>query len=185
MFLYLVSCDLFTTRDPEDPDSNANNFLPPTSSDIVLSNFTNAFISKSIENYSACFTDSQDPMSRYEFLPSVNIYALYPETFDNWSLDNERRYFNSLISNIPNEVIPELNWTNLESEPFVDSVVYNLSYNLKIDHNKSGTPTEFNGKMRLTIVRNTNDLWSIRRWFDFLENEEDNTWSLLKAGFYY
>jgi len=72
----LTGCFLFETRTPELPDQSSGNFIPPTSPDIVLENFTQAIKNKNADHYEACFIDSG-----YTFIPSSDANTQFPSFF--------------------------------------------------------------------------------------------------------
>lgn len=184
---FAMSCNLFDTRDPEEPDSGASNYEPPTSADIVISNFVSAIREKNTENYISCLYE-QDPESglEYEFSPTSSAKATYESIFSNWNIDAERNYFLSMVANMFDEINPELNLSGGNFESILpDSAVYVSDYYLKIDHNSETIPTEFSGQMRFTLKSTANGLWSIQKWIDVREPSDTipDSWSNLKALF--
>ncbi len=189
--LLLVSCEWFTAREPEKPDSGTSNFEPPTDYSIVISNFKNAISEKNLENYLACLADESKDKFGFSFNPSARAQAQYPSLFLDWGVTDENQSFNSLINSMEKPVNPRLN-LYYEADGFEnkqpDSAVFAADYILKIDHNVESIPADrFGGSLHLTIRRNKSGLWSIYRWLDQQSSVNDsieNTWSEMKALFY-
>jgi hypothetical protein len=186
----LAGCGLFKTRNPESPDSGKTNYLPPTSADIVITNFTNAIKEKNAENYLACLSDSTSTQDRnYQFIPSSDALSRYQGIFDNWNKASENRFFYTLKSNIPVNVSPILDLKNFPYQydlSLPDSVIYTSAYTLDINYNLSGLPIQFSGTLQFAIHRNNNGYWYIQKWTDTKPtNDTTSTWSILKAQFSY
>ena len=188
IFLALSSCGLFSTRDPESPDTGKSTFVPPTSAIDVVTNFKNAIIEKNTENYSSCFFDSVNATeTSYSFVPSADAYALYQSIFDNWNLDDEKHIFLAIISKLPDGISPQLEFTNsdyIDRQP--NSETYISDYHILVNHNIQGLDTAFAGTLQFIIKRReSNGYWYIQKWTD---NNPSNdsvgaTWSILKAQF--
>ncbi len=190
LFLLLLfqSCNWFSTRTPEEPDTGRSSYQPPTSADIVISNILNAVKEKNTDNYIACLSDSSaGSISLFEFRPAAEAYAIYTGIFDFWGINSERQYFVSAVSAIETEIYPIFVLNNSKFEILLpDSAVYVSDYYLDIEHNAEAIPTVFSGTMRLTIKPATSGLWAVCRWIDTKKNNDtiDNTWSEMKAMFF-
>lgn len=187
--LYLNSCNLFSLRNPEQPDNGNVSFQPPTSPTIVISNLTNAIIEKNAENYISCLTDSSATISNFNFLPSANATSSFIGTFDNWTTFSEKTYYLSMISNMESFNKPEILFTNVKLDLFSDSAIYTSNYLINIEHKVSNFPKSFQGNLRFTIVQNNSGLWYIKRWYDYSNNDEiadslKYTWSFIKGRFF-
>lgn len=182
----LAGCDIFGTRSPEEPDTGRSSFQPPTQPSIVISNFKNAVSEKNIDNYLLCFSGSSvdSSIGKFVFQPSVEGNSLFPGLFENWGMDNERKYFNSLKSKLPAEVNPVILLKNEiygVSQP--DSVVISYEYYMKLNFIDNSIEKEYSGTMQLTLIPQNNGLWSIFRWQDIKSQNDtiDATWSKLKG----
>ncbi len=181
-----MSCSPFDTRDPEEPDAGASSFIPPTSPDIVVSNFIESVSSKNIENYISCFQISNENDEVYYFVPSSDALNNYPNIFMNWKTEDERRYFISVVSLLPENINPELMFNSPEFESITpDSAVYVSGYSLRIPNNQ-GIDELYSGVLQFTIVPEDNSFWRIKRWRDGSSGDSDttDTWSILKAYMY-
>ncbi len=182
----LGSCDMFSPRDPELPSSGKSTFIPPTEPAIVIENFKNSLLEKNTDNYVSCFADtSLYSKVLFVFVPSGAAIAGFPSVFDDWGIDSERRYLNSMIGNIHNDLSISLILTNSKLN-FVspDSSLYTADYNLQTPHNIKDLQKEFKGSLQFTLSKQSNGLWSINRWIDnnpMVSDSVSVSWSLLKA----
>ena len=185
--ILITGCNLFETRNPEEPDTGRPSFQTPTSASVVILNFQNAILEKNVENYEACFADSvQTKNYHYIFTPTGEANGLYPLVFSMWDISSERRAFNSLVSNMKKDDYPKLDINFINPEPFQDSIVYIGDYSLTLTHSVATIPEKFAGKLQLTIVQGEDGLWYVYRWID-TKTENDtipDTWSIMKALFY-
>ena len=170
VLIAISSCDMLSTRSPEEPNSNTSVFIPPTSYDIVISNFKKAVEEINIDNYILCFEPEN-----YKFYPSADVNAGYEIIFADWNANSERFYLNSLSTenNISEKGILTLTNPNFEIITS-DSAVYFSDYILKYDFLKGNTV--FSGRIKLSILRNNTGIWHIRRWIDYkIEHDSIST----------
>jgi hypothetical protein len=189
MIVSVTGCDLFSTRDPEIPDTGKSNYLPPTEPSIVIQNFEYSIKEKNLENYLKCFVNSNsDTKKIYAFYPTPDAVSSFGSLFENWTVENERRVFNSIISQLSEGSYPVLYWQNKQPmNENSDSAIFVADYYLKFDFNDTNLPGEFAGKITLTMIPQDNGLWLIKSWYDYNATKIDsikNTWSLLKAKLY-
>lgn len=182
-----ISCDFFSTRTPEPPDTGRSGFLPPTSATIVLTNFINSIKEKNSENFIACLSDSSTSNLTFSFIPSSEALVKFPGKFNIWNRTSELRSFNSVLSSIKDDEKPNLIFKKSlnDFENFsTDSAVFYSSYYLFIPHTKENLPTEYEGTIQLTINLH-NQRWSITKWIDISSMEDSSkfSWSILKANF--
>lgn len=178
----LGSCTLFSTREPENPITNRSAHQVPTSPDIVVQNLLTAIREKNPANYASCFVgDSVAGIpTLYSFQPSADAQSLYPALFANWSVENEQRYFASLLLDLDNTTIP-----SVELQPSASTIVEPSSSIYTYDYTLIPQQQLYRGKMRLTIIRLANGNWAIHQWTDeSLPNQQsEQTWSFLKAAY--
>lgn len=179
LLLVLAGCDIFHTRDPENPSQSNSTFTPPVSPEIVLANLGSAIHDYNVDNYIRCFSD---PTSRtYEFVPSQAVRAHYPGLFTQWNLESERRYL--LNMGTPKNSPPSVTFTNQQTITVSsDSVIYNMNYTFTFPHNRANIPQIVQGNMQISIGSDAQHRWSIYRWQDF-QTVSDSTWSYWKAVF--
>jgi len=184
LVISLNSCGLFETRDPEDPTNNKSSYLPPTSANIVISNFINAIQEKNTENYMANFS-ANNSEELFVFQPTANAFAIYTSLFDSWDIDDERRSFLSMVSNLTEEAKPVLAISNQKFDVLSpDSAVFIADYILNLSHNLGSIDTDFSGTLQFTLFPKSDGLWCIQRWVD-IKTQQDSleSWSILKAVF--
>jgi hypothetical protein len=179
-------CELFTTREPEKPDSSKSSFQPPVNPNLVISNFISAINEKNTTNYISCLADTlQSDNIQFHFYPSASAYAVYKNLFDNWNLTSEQQYFMSFVSKMLTEDKPVLLLSNLLFNNLPDSVIFQSDYKLTINHTDDTKYKEFSGSLQFTLMQKSNGLWSIVRWIDVAPQADSikNTWSIFKAQF--
>lgn len=181
LFLLLNGCGLFGLRDTETPTESRTHFDPPISPYVVISNLIYSVTEKDVNNYLNCFVDTAYTTNKFYFSADIASQIQYP-VFINWTLSNEKSYFNNLLAltnqNYSFLLLNNENWIN-----YSDSAIYDADYLLRFDHQKPNVSKALNGKLRFVMVLNTKNLWSISRWIDFKASDADTTWSVLKANF--
>ncbi len=180
--IFVAGCGLFNLRDAENPVDPRSNFIPPTTPDIVITNFVSAITERNLNNYLQCFVDSNFSTRRFSFTADALSQQQYP-IFRYWNLNNERYYFTSLISQTSPSATSYLFLSNVIINPSSDTSVYDADYLLRFDHNAANIPHTLKGKMRLILGVDTRNLWSIHNWIDLANPSGDTTWSFIKAGF--
>jgi hypothetical protein len=177
--LSVYSCAL---RDAELPVTSRNTFIPPTSPDLVMVNLQFSVIEKDINNYMACFVDTNYSLRRYTYIPDVVSQIQYP-IFRFWNMTNEKSYFTSLISNTEPTSASNLFFSNSKLNTFGDTAFYDADYLLHFDHRNANVSKTLKGKIRLILASDSRNLWSVHRWIDFKSDNADTTWSVLRANF--
>lgn len=177
-----AGCELFQTRDAEPPDSgNVGVFLQPDRPEVVLDNLVSAVENLNALNYSRCLIERG-----FKFNPSNSAQNSSPEIWGNWSLEDEKTYFNNLRSAATNSSGHRLTLSNISTElSSNDSRQVFATYTLTVLHNRSnlGVPTTISGTLALRLQLENSGLWSISEWTD-ISNGDDYSWSDLKAAFY-
>ncbi|MPM71848.1 hypothetical protein SDC9_118819 [bioreactor metagenome] len=178
-----VSCTLFETREPEDPNADTKRLPPPTTPDILIDNFIESIKSKDIENYIACFHKTN-----YLFIASNDAITKFPSLFDKWQIDNERSCFLAFTTSIGKLASINLTFSNRNFETIsTDSAILITNYSLNYDsQNIINQPDKYIGKLALTLLPVEGGLWTISRWQDFTVSNDTikDTWSHLKAYFH-
>lgn len=181
--LFTSGCDLFNTRDPENPDENRANFQPPKQPSIVIENLKNSFNDKNTQNYILCFVDTLFVNKQFIFLPSSEAASTYAFLTQDWSLDDERRYFNSVISKVPKDfpmtlTFSDENYSSLSG----DTLIYSANYFINLPHSSS-EPKNYSGNLQFNMIRDDRSDWSIYYWKD-TRSSNLPSWSELKGIFY-
>lgn len=182
IFLF-QSCEIFEVRDSELPDRSRFNYLPATDIDILFTNFSNSMLEKSIQNYSNLFPQASFSTQKLEFTPAISSLSRFPQLGENWSNDDEEKYFRNVTNKIPAEdgIILELSDKNIVN--FGDSIIVTAKYRLNVAHTESSIPVYFAGEFEIRCIRDVRQILSIFRWKD-LSNGTDPCWSDLKGYFY-
>ncbi len=184
--LICSGCSLLETRTPENPE-NAVQYDPPFDYQTVLMNLKKSIQFKDPTGYVRCFSDSLNGSNQFfVFEPSIEVLTRYGGLFSQWNINQERVYFQNVMSKIPKEIQTELQLTNTSIDGITpDSVIIQSDYRLLIPHGMISISGEANGSLRFVIKRQTDGLWSIQRWTDFLGKHDTTgiTWSVIKAQF--
>ncbi|OGU54611.1 MAG: hypothetical protein A2V66_17335 [Ignavibacteria bacterium RBG_13_36_8] len=182
LLVALSGCDLFTTRDPEDPTSTRSNFVPATTPEILFQNLQESFRERITENYMACFVDSSYLAKQYVFNPAVSSLSQFPNLSD-WTLEAERQHFNYVKSiSSPNIQISLL----LENRSFSsvdDGWIYQYEYTLSIPTTNPAIPGIYKGIAQFKIENDSRPIWVITEWTD-IQVENFPCWSELKGRSY-
>jgi hypothetical protein len=180
--IVVSGCELFETRPAEPPDTgNVGVFLQPDRPEVVLDNLISAVENLNPVNYSRCLISNG-----YRYNPSNSALNSSPEMWANWSIDDERTYFNNLRAAATNSGGHRLALTNISTElSSNDSRQVFANYTLTVLHNRTnlGVPTTISGTLALRLQLGEDGLWSIREWTDISSGGE-YSWSDLKAAFY-
>ena len=183
---FISSCSLLEPRTPELPE-NAVQYDPPFDYQTVIVNLKKSVQYKDPTGYIRCFSDSLNGASfSFVFEPSIEILTRYAGLFSQWNINQERVYFQNIMSKIPRDANSELLMTNTVFDAITpDSVILQSNYRFIVPHGMPSISNEANGSLRFIIKRQSNGLWSIQRWTDFLGTQDTigNTWSALKAQF--
>lgn len=167
----------FELREPEPPDA-ASDWLPPTQIDILLNNFTAAVQTLNTVNYERCFTGPQ-----YRFVPDPTSAGTATTLFTNWSVSEERDYFNSLRRRSPLNGRQQLTFSSRRDQFFTpDSAEVSALYQLRIAQSDTAfRSTLLEGNIRLLVRRRSNE-WKIAGWRD-QRTSNAASWTDLKKYF--
>lgn len=185
--LMLTSCDLFSTRNPEQPDTAGTGYIPPTSYDLVIENLKNSIKERNLNNYLLCLSDSSfTGISQFEYIADPQISSQFQGIFSEWNTNSEEKYFSSMVSSILEETKPILNFTDGKYQNFIDSIIFNGTYFLSINFSDEQSEKNYNGTTRIVLKRSSTGFWYITSWYDFQANDNNLfTWSYLKSKYYF
>ncbi len=181
--LFLFSCDLLTTREPESPDTRRTSYLPATTPDILLLNLKNSLKEKVLENYMACFVDNSYTPLPFIFLPSSESVASFP-TLATWDLTAEQQYFNNLIIGTKKDIPIILDLQNESKTTMGDSAIYQYDYIISLTPSNENIKNSYRGNLIFYIYLDSRNQWVISKWEDFNLNNNP-TWSALKGSLYW
>lgn len=182
VFLTIVfavkGCGIFETRDPEVPLTIRSTYFPPTSADLVIDNLTYAIEEKNSENYSKCVSDLS-----FQYVPDSRSAQIY-EVFASWDKSAEKRYLDNLIARTEPNSTSQLFLSNERLRQISsDSAIFQAEYIFVFQHNNAGTPKSGKGNLLISLATDSDDLFYMRKWEDFRQNDTDFTWSEFKANF--
>lgn len=185
--LLLNSCDLFSTRNPERPDTGGTGYIPPTSYDLVIANLKNSIKERNLNNYLLCFSDSSfTGISQFEYIADPQSSAQFQGIFSEWNIKSEEKYFTSMVSFILDETNPNLNFTDVEYQNFNDSIVFTGTYFINLEFANEFSGNNFSGNSRIVLKNSKSGFWYITSWYDFQSNDNSLlSWSYLKSKYYY
>lgn len=177
-----AACDLFETREAEQPNQSGSTFIPPTSADLVLTNLRTAITERNTNNYLRCFVDTLHSSRQFVFHPTSSALSRYPALFSRWNLQSERAYFESIRALMSKDDASSLSFQGSFQLIASDSAVYNADYQLTFQHHVSGIPETVYGNVQFLFGTDRNKTWSIIDWID-TNNGAPTSWSELKGRF--
>lgn len=173
----VISCDIFTTRNPEEPNKPSSNFLPATSPEILFQNFKSSIEEKIIENYMSCFVDTTFLKKRFNFIPAIGSVSQYT-VLSSWSINEEKQYFNNLKAILPQGRNIVITFDKTQENLFNDSAYYFIDYSITINSNIIGGT--YKGTAQFKIFADSRRQWVIVEWQD-IKKENYLCWSDLKG----
>lgn len=182
LLIFLFGCDLFTNRDPEEPDAARSNYIPATSSDILFSNLKSSMQEKVLENYMACFVDPSFSEITYVFIPSNQAVVRFPSLVE-WNIPAERQYFNNLINKTSTNAPIILDLQNEIKNTTSDSAVFQYDYTVTLASTDENLPEVYRGNVKFYIYLDSRNQWAIGKWED-LAIDSHPSWSELKGAMY-
>lgn len=180
--VFLVSCDLFQTRPPEDPDQTKSNYTPPTLAKDLIQNLIYSFEEKNTVNYSKSFeTDLTN--KTFSFIPSSSAQATYPGIWEAWDLHSETQYYNAVKATVPDgqNLTLKLSTEDAAFSILGDSAKYSSSYSISIPQRNSA-PLTYQGNVEFTMIRDSRQIWVIYFWKDNAIGDNPS-WSDLKGSY--
>lgn len=173
----VVSCGLFSTREPASPLDTTPSSDLALSSDEALTQLSAAFSLHDPNLYLSVIADS----FRYESTPQA--YASGPAYFADWSFNQERNFIRNLLafSMIPADSLAELTLETIQQQEGADSTVTYQGYRLEVHTIRNDLPDVYEGVALMVIGRGVDGGWRIRRWLDDASGDSP-TMSQLRAG---
>ena len=178
-----TSCDLFTTREAENPNQNRSNFQTPFSARIVVENLKYSLADKNVQNYVACFVDTLFASKPYLFSASSEAMSLYQ--MQGWGIVEENGYLNSVVNKVPKDFSLTLSLSDtVYSSLGGDSIIYSATYSLNVPFQSDvANPKNYAGNLELKMLRDSRSEWVIYFWKD-TKSQTLPSWSELKGSFY-
>ena len=182
--VFIVSCDLFQTRPPEGPDQTKSNYTPPDQAKILIQNMINSFFDKNTDNYRKSFESiSGLTNNNFTFIPSSSAQIAYQGIWDNWDVQSEAQYFNSIKNTVPDELPMRLSLSTEDASLSIlgDSARYTSYYTISIPQINSEN-LFYEGNVEFTMVRDSRQIWIINYWKDNAIGDSPS-WSDLKGSY--
>lgn len=180
--IFVGGCDIFSTRDPEDPSSTRSNFVAATTPEILFQNMIESFREKIVENYMACFVDRAFLDIEYSFIPSAGSASQFT-ILNDWSVELEQQYFRNVRSIVLENSPIGLEFSNEISNPSGESAIYQFDYRLTVPTSDPNVPSDYEGTVQFRINLDSRQIWVITEWQD-TQIENLPSWSELKGRFY-
>jgi hypothetical protein len=181
LLLFINGCDIFSTREPEDPDVGRTGNLPATTPNQLFENLKLAFEDKTVDNYMRLFADQFSMEYTFTFIPSAGAIAKYP-SLSQWDLNSERIYFENIkVATLDGAPIL-LTQILINNITQVDSAVFQYDYILTIPFTEESINATYKGRSEYVINLNSSNEWVITSWQD-IEVEGFPSWSELKGSF--
>ena len=180
--LSLTACDIFNTRDAEDPEESRSNYTTPSEPQILIQNLINSFSDKDANNYVKSFTDPAFSYKVFFFLPTSSALQTWSNIWIDWDVDKEFQYFQNLVNAVPEDLPVTLGFTSEFYSPFGDSLNYTAQYSISIPQ-LNDDPLNYSGNVKFSMVRDMRDTWAIYFWQDNAISDSQS-WSDLKGTSY-
>jgi hypothetical protein len=176
---FVFGCDIFESRDPEQPNQSRSNYDTPSEPQIVIQNLKNAFSDKNADNYRKNFASGPPLVDRnFFFLPTNQALSRNPNLWAGWTTEDEFQYFNNLIIRTPEELPITLSLFSENYSPLGDSTIYTAEYSINVP-NLSGAPDIYEGSLKFSMITDNQAAWIIYYWED-ITKENNRSWSDLK-----
>jgi hypothetical protein len=179
LLISITGCDLFQTRDPQNPSEPKSSYRVPFEPAGVIDNLKNAFKDKNSNDYKMNFSTGMPLVDRnFFYVPSGNVLG-FPS---DWAIDAEFQYFNNLITRTPQDIPITLSFTDEVYDVRADSAIYSAKYFISVPILNS-EPKVFEGSLKFTMTTDINAAWVIYFWED-IAIQNSKSWSELKIEFY-
>lgn len=179
--LFVSGCDIFNTRDPENPEQSRSNYTTPLEREVLIDNLINSFSDKNADNYLKSFSEAGFTDKIFSFVPSSKALSLF-QIWDTWDRSAEFQYFNNLINQVPQELPITLVLSNQIYSPFQDGFIFTAEYSLSIPK-LNAEPDIYRGSLKFNLIQDNRSVWVIYFWED-IALQDETSWSELK-GFNY
>jgi hypothetical protein len=178
----LASCDIFETRNAETPEDTRSNYTSPLIREDLISNLINSFSDKNAENYKKSFAVAPELTTfEFKFTPSGQALNQY-QIWEDWSVDDEFRYFANLVNSTPSQFPITLSLSNELFSPSNEGFIYTADYFISVPQ-LNADPKTYSGNLKFNLTTNINNFWVIYSWEDIAVSGS-LSWSDLKGSAY-
>jgi hypothetical protein len=175
--LLIVSCsDIFSTRDPENPEGNNEGIYNETPDDLIIS-FKTSLLTLDPYRYESLFLNLPDHEDSYKFVSLAS--DVEQSRFYYWDIENEKIF----ITGIKNDTISfsEIELSYDPPNETTDTIELNADYSITVT--KGDTSYKINGTFILDLIKTNSLFWYIRTWTDV--SPSGNSFSSLKEPYAY
>jgi hypothetical protein len=178
LFLLTAGCGLFSTRNPEAPDTGRRTWNPPRVPLDVLSNISSAMLERDPVNYLRSFD-----ADHFRFEADPVALAGNP-AMAGWGYAEESQYISRLLNEgtLPRDSLLSVVFTSIEQTPLADSTQIHAQYELTAGVALTGVPHHMAGTADFFVRMGGDGYLQIYRWRDF-RTENQSTWSDFKSSF--
>jgi len=178
-FIILQACDIFESREPENPNETKSSYRVPVEPTDVIENLKNSFKDKNSNDYKKNFSTGSPLVDRnFYFVPSSNDLNIIPA---DWTVAQEFQYFNNLVIQVPQNIPLTLTLTDEQYDLQADSAIYAAKYLISVPVQNS-VPINYEGNLRFIMTTDINAAWVIYYWED-IANQDIKSWSNLKSEY--
>jgi hypothetical protein len=172
----VVGCELFQTRDPEDPMGSRGSWEVPIAPEDVLTNMSLALFERNAANYMRSFAEDS-----FAFFADPAVVQQQP-SLAFWSYGNEEAHINSLFGEgvLPRDSVAFVVFSAIEQTLLGDTANITAHYELSAQVAIAGAPGPMAGEAQFSMIVGDQGYWEIRTWND-RRTEELASWSELKA----
>lgn len=157
-FMLLISCsDIFSTREPEDPNSNGDIYIAESVSELVT-NFKTSLLSLDKNAYVSLLVDSLTTGRSYSYL-DINS----PNIFEGWGISNETKFIDGIKNS--GSTFSDIVINNGSYDESQDSLSIELNYSLSFT-DTSSTISTIKGVFTFKIIKIDGHFWYIEKWID-------------------
>ena len=179
-FIILQACDIFESREPENPNETKSSYRVPVEPTDVIENLKNSFKDRNSNDYKKNFSSGSPLVDRnFYFVPSNNVINNFPT---DWTIAQEFQYFNNLVIRVPQDIPITLTFSDEQYELQADSSVYSAKYFISVPVQNS-VSIIYEGNLRFIMTTDINSAWVIYYWED-IATQASKSWSELKFEFY-
>lgn len=176
IWMFASGCDLFSTREPEPPDSGRNTWITPREPSDVLDNMRAALLERDAVNYLRSFDNAQ-------FVFEADPVVLgHDPSLAGWGFSEESQHIARLFSEgtLPLDSILSAIFILSDETILGDSAEIGARYELTAGVALSGVPRHMAGTANFSLHIGGDGYWQIHRWKD-ARTENEATWSDLKS----
>jgi hypothetical protein len=162
-FLLLMSCsDIFSTRDPEDPNSDGDVYISESVNELVT-NLKSSLLTLDKNAYESLLIDPLTTDWSYSFETNSEDIS-DPSIFVDWGIDNEKLFIDEIkISGSAfSDISLSLNDTYNET---LNSLNIELDYSMSFT-DTSSTVFTVKGVFTFEIIKIDGHFWYIEKWID-------------------